>query len=119
MSIKALAERILEGNARGNRRETTQGLSMKPKEPESFHVSSRIQGNRETNLLQKVSETLAESDLLGRPWPSRFLIDMPAEDRRRLQAIEAAIDAAVTGGDRETLDGLLAEWRDLLLGHLH
>ncbi|TLM66292.1 MAG: hypothetical protein FDZ69_06535 [Deltaproteobacteria bacterium] len=119
MNIKVLAERILEGNTRGNRSETFRFSAVKPKEPESSHVCSPIQGNRETSLQRVLSEALAETDLLGRPWPSGLVGNLPIEDRSRLQKIEERIDIAVLNNDEETLAVLLIEWRSLLLDHLH
>lgn len=119
MSIKALAARVLQGNLQGNPMETMSFSSPKRGELKSFQVSQYIDRNRETVLDYMVGESLAEVDRLGRPWPSRFLLDMPAADQGRLREIEAAIDAAVIGGSREKLDDLLAEWRELLLNRLN
>lgn len=119
MSIKALAERILQGNCQGNRKETNLLPSMKRGTQKSFQVSLNMEGNLETDLCHVLGEILTEVDRLGRPWPRRFLIDMPAADRDQLREVEAAIDAAVISGAREKLDELLAEWRGLLLSRLN
>lgn len=71
------------------------------------------------DLHRMVGEVLAEVDRLGRPWPTRFLVDMPAEDRDRLRGLEQRIDAAILSGDGVALGELLTEWRALLLRHLH
>lgn len=71
------------------------------------------------DLYRMVGEALAEVDRYGRPWPARFLVDMPATDRDRLRELEAAIDQSVLTGDTLTLPSLLTEWRALLLRRLH
>jgi len=71
------------------------------------------------DLHRILGEALAEVDRLGRPWPARFLADMPAEDRDQLRELERQIDAAANGNDPGLLAGLLDAWRALLTRHLH
>ena len=71
------------------------------------------------DLHRMVGDYLAEVDRLGRPWPARFLVDMPAEDRDQLRELERQIDVAADGRDTVKLTGLLDAWRALLLRHLH
>lgn len=78
-----------------------------------------LQNAEPSNLWRMVGEALAAVDRLGRPWPARFLVDMPAEDRDQLRQLEQGIDQAVIEGDGVRLAGLLDEWRALLLGRLH
>jgi hypothetical protein len=73
----------------------------------------------QVDVKRLLDDAVDEIDSLGSPWPARFLLDMPAEDRSRLREIEAAIDTSVLGGDGETLDELLTAWRDLVLSHLN
>lgn len=82
------------------------------------HISE-IQGAAATDLRLMVGEALAEVDRLGRPWPVRFLADLPAEDRNRLREIEKNIDSAVLAGDAVKVAGLLEEWRVLLLRRMN
>jgi hypothetical protein len=74
---------------------------------------------RVIDLHRLVGQTLAEVDRIGRPWPARFLANLPAEDRQRLRELERDIDVAVLSGHKNTLTGFLEEWRELLLGCLH
>ena len=74
---------------------------------------------RVIDLHRMVGEALAEVDRLGRPWPLRFMANLPAEDRRRLRGLEAAIDAAVISNNAAALPDLLTEWRRLLLSKLN
>lgn len=71
------------------------------------------------DLHRMVGEYLAEVDRLGRPWPARFLVDMPAADREQLLELELSIDKAVLTGDAVAVAELLDAWRALLRRHLH
>lgn len=91
---------------------------IKPLEPLK-PAGEDLQNAEPPDLQRMVGEALAEVDRLGRPWPARFLVDMPVEDRDQLRELEKRIDAAVISGDAVRLAGLLDEWRALLLRHLH
>lgn len=84
------------------------------------HALHKLHDHAEVVTLQTiVREALAEVDTMGRPWPARFLVDMPEDDRRRLRELGRAIDAAVINGDAEALPGLLERWRKMLLARVH
>jgi len=71
------------------------------------------------DLHRMVGEALAEVDRQGRPWPLRFLADLPQADRDKLRELEREIDAAVIAGEAVKLAGLLDAWRALLMLHIH
>lgn len=74
---------------------------------------------RVIDLHRLVGQTLAEVDRIGRPWPARFLANLPAEDRQRLRELERDIDVAVLNGNAGVLIDSLNEWRELLLRYLN
>lgn len=120
MSLKALAERILQGNRQGNRTETKSFLIQKPEKPESFQVSSPIEGNQETaDAHQLISETIADIDRAGRLWPRDYYATLPTAVLERLKGLMHEVEAAALADDINATAEGLAEYRAELLRHLH
>lgn len=92
---------------------------LKPLKPAEGDLKIAAPDTARPHLRRRVDEALAEVDRMGRPWPLRFLADLPAEDRQRLRELEAAVDQAALSGDEAVTDTLLTEWRTLLLRHLN
>jgi hypothetical protein len=102
--------------------ETTGTTIIKPLRPlKPVRVITEIstQDATQADMQRLVGESLDAVDREGRPWPARFVANMPTENRKRLRALERDIDAAVLNADKATLPVLLIEWRALLLQHLH
>ena len=122
-TIKSRALAVLRRNKPCNSHATaTESLCNKPcnNQPKVASRVALITDDKQPHDLHRlVGEALAEVDLLGRPWPARFLADLSAEDRGRLREIERSIDTAVLGGDAPTLRDLLNEWRDHLQRHFN
>lgn len=120
MSLKALAERILQGNRQGNRTETKSFLIQKPEKPESFQVSSPIEGNQETaDAHQLISETIREIGRAGRPWPRDYYASLPTETIECLRDLMLAVEQAALADNLPATAACLAEYKAELLRHLH
>lgn len=118
--IKARALAVLRRNRECNSNATASKEQCNNPCNNQPEVARKVaSGKAETNLHGLVSEVLVEVDRLGRPWPARFLADMPPLERERLRELERGIDAAVLANSSAVLSNLLNDWRQLLLSRLN
>ena len=118
MSLKALAERILQGNQQGNIRETDSFLIPKnrgQKTPQKFpEFPCEENDDPAPDPFALIGETLAEIDRQGRPWTG-WRKSLTDDQRQRLKTLEAEIDKAALTGDRQRLETALEAYRDFVL----